>query len=123
MTDRELDAKIATKVMGWVVETLPDGYDYWRKPNGEGWIAISRFRPSKSMDDVRLAEDRVASVSAARERYVRSLKSVTQVTLDKEWALVYASPRQRCLSLLMILGESVWVESKRERVVEYTIKG
>jgi|SRR3990167_1650552 len=46
-----LDALVATRIMGWRQETLPDGYSYWCHPEEDRWTPLEVFKPSTSIAD------------------------------------------------------------------------
>ena len=119
MAPRERDAAIAKQVMGWAQVDDKDGEEGWGVPPGsEGvsWVG-SPFQnyPHYTTDHAaaRLVEDEIER-RGLRNEYVRALiapgaEEVTSylwyVGHDDLWALIRATPEQRCRAAWQVMTE------------------
>ena len=107
MTDDELNAAVATKVMGWRVHHRNTAHyvaakDYnWLESKVEAWI--DEWRPSTSIADAWRMEERILELKLWN-KYVAALlliklgKETPAVTLVEMFNLIHATPRERTMA-------------------------
>ena len=100
MSDRELDAAVATEVMEW---RLLAG-DTWVDDKNK--ITHPSFRPSKSIAAAWLVEERIEEMGLIEE-YCMHLNEIANAHWDEgkrqpqRWQLIHATPEDRCQAALM----------------------
>jgi|SRR3990167_6480327 len=112
-----LDALVATRIMGWRQETLPDGYSYWCHPEEDRWTPLEVFKPSTSIAD---AWQVVESMRGDHDRWVafvgwlfEDLRPGMQspltriVAYELPEAMRKLSPLTICLAALKAIGVEV----------------
>ncbi len=105
LTDRELDAVIAEKVMGWsgVASRYAPEEPTGRLPGKLTYHLVPRY----STDDnaIRLVRDRIAELGQdAMESFMGALFDRTNARMDMGWwAVIHATPRQQCVAALLAL--------------------
>lgn len=114
--DRELNALIATVVMGW--HDLGGGH-YLAKFNCSRYLATNPppFKPSTEIKSAWEMEEAIAKKNLWRE-YGKALVDILgtveappenrprlySTTSIEAWYLIHASPRDRCLAALKVVG-------------------
>jgi hypothetical protein len=101
MTDRELDAAVAEKVMGWTAERKPGLPHMWIPPGH----FISGWRPSTDIATAWQVEERIAELGLIDE-YCLHLNAIANAHWEggerqpQRWQLVHALPEDRCRAAL-----------------------
>ena len=101
MNNRELDAKVATDVMGWTAERKPGLPHLWLPPGH----FIYGWRPSTDIAAAMQVEERIEEMGLIEE-YCMHLNEIANAHWDgikrqpQRWQLIHATPEDRCLAAL-----------------------
>lgn len=117
LTDRDLDAAIAERVMGWtLVEDLGTPMSWWKKPTTCALVRVYDFRPSTDDNAARLVRDRIEGLKLESrfmqilgvligecEDSVRDSRALVSIGIGSAFDWLQATPRQQCIAALLAL--------------------
>jgi len=116
MTDQELNALIAEKIMGWERHAHSAGVDWWYEK--EGAIGSWQWQPSINLNQCWEAEQKMwdgkhvvvymrhlAEITGANDTVTgKELESRMALPSLGRWLLSTATPRQRCQAMAKVVA-------------------
>lgn len=107
LTDRELDERVADRVMGWSVGTRNAKQIIW-------WSVGERhaddWHPSINHNDVAAVRAEIERLDEM-ESFIWNLRQLVKIDVfgkrfRKDWAALNASPRVQCYAALLAVGDN-----------------
>lgn len=118
MTDREIITHLATKVKGWDARAVALTSGIFDAPDGSVHVWPRNWNPLESIADAFDVQQHAMESPERRRSYTRWLNRIAwDITTDRngrDWAMINASARHRCIALLATYGIDALLSEKQE---------